>query len=349
MNEPNFVIQTEQLSKSYDRGWFRRNSLQALDSIELSVARGEVFALLGPNGAGKTTLIKLLLGILRPTSGKATVLQQAAGSLAARMKIGYLPENLVFPKHLTALGALYFYGRLSRLTEAKIEDMIPGLLDLVGLSGRETECVRKYSKGMRQRLGLAQALLHEPEILILDEPTDGLDPLGRSQIRELIDTLKKQGKTIFLNSHILQEVEMISDRVAILSKGQVRAIGTIPKLIETHSHGKPLRVHLRCRAPDLQIAAVIESWGLENSSLIVRSPSSPTLSGPKTNESKPDEPNNNELQAPSKCDLILQLETPDQRFIDQVVDRLRASNVSLLSLERHRIRLEDVFMELVEG
>ena len=333
MYDPNLVIQTSNLCKSYDRGWFQRRSLKALDDVALSVARGEVFALLGPNGAGKTTLIKLLLGILRPTSGNAMVLQQPAGSLAARMKIGYLPENLVFPKHLTAIDALYFYGRLSRLTEAKMKATIPGLLNLVGLSGRETESVRKYSKGMRQRLGLAQALLHEPEILVLDEPTDGLDPLGRSQIRDLIDTMKQQGKTIFLNSHILQEVEMICDRVAIMSKGTLLAMGTIPDLIESHSHGKRLRVHLKCRAVDPQAPAAIESWIFDDSAINVQASSNAT--SPEDYSKTP-------------FDFVIQLETSEQKHIDHLIDRLRLANVSLLSLERHRIRLEDVFMALVD-
>ncbi|MCY2973454.1 MAG: ABC transporter ATP-binding protein [Planctomycetota bacterium] len=333
MNDPNLVIQTNNLCKSYSRGWFRRRSLKALDNVAISVARGEVFALLGPNGAGKTTLIKLLLGILRPTSGNATVLQQPAGSLAARMKIGYLPENLVFPKHLTGIGALYFYGRLSRLTESKMKATIPGLLDLVGLSDRETESVRKYSKGMRQRLGLAQALLHKPEILVLDEPTDGLDPLGRSQIRDLIDTLKSQGKTIFLNSHILQEVELICDRVAIMAKGKLRTIGTIPELIESHSHGKRLRVHLKCRAVDPQALATISMWTFDDSLLTVEQSPCPHSSGESTT---------------MPIDFAIQLETSEQIHIDHLIDRLRMANVSLLSLERHRIRLEDVFMTLVD-
>jgi ABC-2 type transport system ATP-binding protein len=333
MNDPNLVIQTNNLCKSYSLGWFRRRSLKALDNVAISVARGEVFALLGPNGAGKTTLIKLLLGILRPTSGNATVLQQPAGSLAARMKIGYLPENLVFPKHLTAIGALYFYGRLSRLSESKMKATIPGLLDLVGLSGRETESVRKYSKGMRQRLGLAQALLHEPEILVLDEPTDGLDPLGRSQIRDLIDTLKSQGKTIFLNSHILQEVELICDRVAIMAKGKLRAIGTIPELIESHSHGKRLRVHLKCRAVDPQTPTSISKWTFDDCILHVQE--SLNVSSADDSPAMP-------------FDFVIQLETSEQKHIDHLIDRLRLASVSLLSLERHRIRLEDVFMTLVD-
>ena len=322
MKKSSLVIETSKLCKSYHRGWLRSRSLKALTDVDLSVARGEVFALLGPNGAGKTTLVKLLLGILRPSSGKAAVLGQPAGSMAARMKIGYLPENLVFPKHLTALGALFYYGRLSRLTDTKIKSMVPGLLDLVGLAGRETESVRKYSKGMRQRLGLAQSLLHEPEILVMDEPTDGLDPLGRSQIRELIETLKQQGKTIFLNSHILQEVELISDRVAILANGTLRAIGAIPELIESHSHGKRLRVQLKCRSADPYIIDSVRTLQFDDSVL--------------------------SFQSTSPLEFAIHLETTDQKHIDHLVDRLRVLNISLLNLERHRIRLEDVFMQLVE-
>jgi len=317
------VIETSKLCKSYRRGWLKSHPLQALKDVELSVSPGEVFGLLGPNGAGKTTLIKLLLGILSPSSGRAVVLGQSAGSLSARMKIGYLPENLIFPKHLTAVGALFYYGRLSRLSDSKIRATIPGLLELVGLSGRETESVRKYSKGMRQRLGLAQALLHEPEILVMDEPTDGLDPLGRSQIRVMIETLKQQGKTIFLNSHILQEVELICDRVAILSRGSLQALGTIPELIESYSHGKELRVHLKCRSTEQDAIRKIQEWMFSGSRLQVLSESPP--------------------------DFVIQLETTEQKPIDELIDRLRLLNVSLLSLERHRIRLEDVFMALVDS
>ena len=219
------AIDVQKLQKQYRDGWIVPRRFNALKGIDLGVRRGEVFGLLGPNGAGKTTLIKILLGIVKSTGGQAFLLGEPAGTKSARRRIGYLPENLNFPSHQTAKRAMEFFGRLSSVPERVIKTKSSELLELVGLAGREKELVRKYSKGMRQRLGLAQAMLHDPELLILDEPTDGLDPVGRSQIRKLINELRDQGKTVFLNSHILQEVELVCDRVAILAGGQLQGIG----------------------------------------------------------------------------------------------------------------------------
>ena len=170
------AIDVQHLSKTYREGLLFPRVHPALKEVSLQVKAGEVFGLLGPNGAGKTTLIKVLLGILHPTKGLAQVLKEPAGSKAARRKIGYLPENLVFPRHHTGRSALYFYGRLSEMNDSQIAAREDELFDLVSLKGRQNEAVRRYSKGMRQRLGLAQAMLHDPDLLILDEPTDGLDP-----------------------------------------------------------------------------------------------------------------------------------------------------------------------------
>ncbi len=311
------AIDVRQVRKVYRDGLMGRRSFAALCGVDLSVRRGEVFGLLGPNGAGKTTLIKILLGIVRCTSGEATLLGSPAGSRSARQRIGYLPENLSFPSHHTAHRALQLYGRLSRVPEPLIRERSASLLELVGLSGREHELVRKYSKGMRQRLGLAQALLHEPELLILDEPTDGLDPVGRSDIRRLISRLRDQGKTVFLNSHILQEVEMICDRVAILAAGTVRGIGT-PRELTTQFHGA---LSSRVRMELAGEATAIES-----------------------------------LCSGQECELLPLPEgrwqysttAETQRHVDDMIDRLRQSHISLLKLERTRPSLEEVFLSAVE-
>lgn len=230
MGAESLAVEVRALHKKYPRGFLGRSAYHALRGVELSVFHGEVFGLLGPNGAGKTTLIKVLLGIVRSSQGIAEVLGQPAGSRQSRRLIGYLPENMSFPNHHTALGALRLYGRLSSVPEKFIESRSAALLKMVGLDGREKELVKRYSKGMRQRLALAQALLHDPRLLIMDEPTDGLDPIGRAEMRELIVQLKQQGKTVFLNSHILQEVELVCDRVAIMSSGRIQAVGTPQEL-----------------------------------------------------------------------------------------------------------------------
>ena len=200
------AIQTRDLSKTYRDGWFGRRRVQALAGVSLSVNRGEIFGLLGPNGAGKTTLIKILLGIVHKSSGEAEMLGRPAGHRVTRRKIGYLPEHHRIPHHLNGNTALEYYGGLSNLSVREVRSRRPKLLEMVGLGRWGKTLVRKYSKGMLQRLGLAQAMLHDPELLVLDEPTDGVDPVGRAEIREVLARLKSEGKTIFLNSHLLQEV-----------------------------------------------------------------------------------------------------------------------------------------------
>jgi ABC-2 type transport system ATP-binding protein len=217
------VIETAALVKNYGR-------IGALRGVSLRVERGDIFGLLGQNGAGKTTLIKILLGITAASSGGAQLLEQPAGSTGVRRRVGYLPEDHRFPDYHTGASLLDFYGALLDVPRTVRQQRIPEMLELVGLKGRMYSKVRTYSKGMKQRLGIAQALLHDPEIIFLDEPTDGVDPVGRREIRELMERLKGQGKTIFLNSHLLGEVELICDRVAILQRGRVVREGTVEEL-----------------------------------------------------------------------------------------------------------------------
>ena len=219
------VIETRDLSKNYGR-------IEALKGVTLRVEKGQIFGLLGQNGAGKTTLIKVLLGIVRKTDGEAGLLGHVAGDASARKRVGYLPEDHQFPGYHTAFSLMDFYGALYGVPKDDRRKKIPETLELVGIAGRMNSKIRTYSKGMKQRLGIAQALLHDPDLIILDEPTDGVDPLGRREIRELMGRLKERGHTIFLNSHLLGEVELICDRVAILQQGQLVREGTIAELTQ---------------------------------------------------------------------------------------------------------------------
>ncbi|MEC9093051.1 MAG: ABC transporter ATP-binding protein, partial [Planctomycetota bacterium] len=203
------AIEARDLQKTYVDHWFSSKTYSALRGITFSVPRGQIFGLLGPNGAGKTTFVKIMLGIVSKTKGQATVMGSTAGSKLARSHIGYLPENLRMRRHHTANTALEFYGGLSGLSIATVRQRKVDLLKRVGLESWADAGIKKYSKGMLQRLGLAQSLLHDPDLLILDEPTDGLDPQARAEVREIMLQLKREGKTIFVNSHILQEVELV--------------------------------------------------------------------------------------------------------------------------------------------
>ncbi len=217
------VVDVHELAKSYGR-------IDALRGVTLQVGRGQIFGLLGQNGAGKSTLIKILLGIVRKTDGTATLLGEPAGTTEVRRRVGYLPEDHQFPGYHTAVSLLDFYGRLYGLTRATRRKRIDESLATVGLHKRQDYKIRTYSKGMKQRLGIASAYFHDPEVIFLDEPTDGVDPVGRKEIRELLEQLKGEGRTIFVNSHLLGEVELVSDRVAILHQGRMVREGTVAEL-----------------------------------------------------------------------------------------------------------------------
>ncbi len=217
------VVRVENLCKIYGRK-------PALDGVSLSVAPGEIFGLLGQNGAGKTTLVKILLGLVAPTSGQAWLLDGPAGTPKVRERVGYLPEDHRLPEYHTGPSLLDFYGALQGVPSAVRARRIPELLGQLGLAGRERLKVRGYSKGMKQRLGLAQALLAQPRVLFLDEPTDGVDPVGRRHIRDLLLEERAKGVTLFVNSHLLSEMEQLCDRVAILKNGRIALTGTVADL-----------------------------------------------------------------------------------------------------------------------
>jgi ABC-2 type transport system ATP-binding protein len=225
------AIETKGLTKIYSSS-FGKKKIQALVDLTLDVSEGTIFGLLGPNGAGKTTLIKLLLGITFPTAGTAKMLQEDISNYLVKKRIGYLPENHKYPPYLKGGEVLRFYGRLSGLEGSFLDKKIDELLELVKLSQWKKLKVKTYSKGMMQRLGLAQALINDPDLIFLDEPTDGVDPIGRKEIRDILLELKSRSKTIFLNSHLLSEVELITDRVGILNKGILLREGTVKELTE---------------------------------------------------------------------------------------------------------------------
>ncbi|MGA1475852.1 MAG: ABC transporter ATP-binding protein [Prochlorothrix sp.] len=232
---PPVVVQAQNLHKTYRTGFWLNRKISSLKGVSLSVHSGEPFGLLGPNGAGKTTLLKILLGITRPSQGQGSLLGQPLGDRSVRAQLGYLPENPYFYDYLTGWEMLRFTAGLFEIPDAEQRQRMVDLLDWVGLaqSTARKKPLREYSKGMLQRLGLAQALINNPDLIFLDEPMSGLDPQGRYQMREIILTLKGQGKTIFFNSHILADVEQICDRVAILAQGNLLCAGSLDELLGT--------------------------------------------------------------------------------------------------------------------
>lgn len=218
------VLELEEVSKTY------RGKVEALRGISLQVSKGAVFGLLGPNGAGKSTLVKILTTIIRPTKCRGTMLGQPVGHKPTLKRIGYLPEHARFPSYLTGRQILEYSAGLSGLAPGGIAPKIDELLELVRMKSWEGRKVKTYSKGMKQRIGLAQALVNDPDVLFLDEPTDGVDPEGRRDIRDLIARMREEGRTIFVNTHLLSELEQVADQVAILSKGEVIRVGKLEEL-----------------------------------------------------------------------------------------------------------------------
>jgi len=231
MADSDAVVETRNLTKVYRDFWGRQKKV-ALRALNLKIYRGEIFGLLGPNGSGKTTTIKLLLGLLFPTEGDALVFGQQGAEVQKNERIGYLPEESYLYRFLNAEETLDFYGRLFKLDPAVRRKRAQELIETVGLAADKKRILREYSKGMRQRIGLAQALINDPEFVILDEPTSGLDPLGTRWMKDLILELRDKGKTILMCSHRLEDVQDICDRVAILNLGELRALDSVKRLLE---------------------------------------------------------------------------------------------------------------------
>jgi len=224
------VVLTRNLSKVY-RDFWGRQKVRALKALDLEIRRGEVFGLLGPNGSGKTTTIKLLLGLLFPTSGEALVLGRPATDVDKNERIGYLPEESYLYRFLNAEETLDFYGRLFKISPLVRRQRVADLIEMVGLGWAKRRQLKEYSKGMTRRIGLAQALINDPELLLLDEPTSGLDPIGTREMKDLILKLRDEGKTILLCSHLLADVQDVCDRIAILHQGELKELGRVDSLL----------------------------------------------------------------------------------------------------------------------
>ncbi len=288
--------------------------MRALEGLDLRVPRGAVFGLLGPNGAGKTTLVKLLLGIAFPTAGRATVLGRPPGDIEAKARMGYLPENHRYPPHLTGEQALHYFGRLSGLRSPGRASRVDGMLRRVKLDAWRSARVRTYSKGMMQRLGMAQALLNDPELLILDEPTDGIDPIGRHEIRDILIEQAGRGTTIFLNSHLLSEVERLCTRVAILKDGLLVREGSVDELT------RPTNVH------------EVTTRGLTPETLAALQSRIPGLSADVAGAEG----------GPRRLEL-----RGGQEDLNRLIDLLRERNVEIAAVRQSRESLEDVFVKIV--
>ncbi len=244
------IVETRKLTKIYRDFWGRKKKT-ALNALNLEIRKGEIFGLLGPNGSGKTTTIKLLLGLLFPTAGEALVFNEPAVGVAKNERIGYLPEESYLYRFLNAEETLDFYGRLFNMKSDTRRSRSQELIKMVGLEGDKKRILKEYSKGMRQRIGLAQALINDPELIILDEPTSGLDPLGTAWMKRLIVELRDKGKTILMCSHRLEDVQQICDRIAILNEGELQELGEVSQLlldanrVEARATGLPLSEELR--------------------------------------------------------------------------------------------------------
>lgn len=302
------AVETEGLRKVY-------RSLVAVDDLTLTVAQGEVFGFLGPNGAGKTTSVKMLTGLVRPTSGKARLLGRPISDKSSRKHVGFLPELFRFHDWLSAEEVLDLHGKLYGMSGADRRRRIPEVLELVGLIDRRKDRLRTYSKGMQQRAGLAQALLHDPLLVFMDEPTSALDPIGRRQVRDTIIELKRQGKTVFLNSHLLSEVEMVCDRVAVMDRGSVVAVGPVNDLLRGQ-----FTVELRLGGWDQAIGQAISAFG---------------------SVERVDE---------HEAGIVTVVMTlSDESCAPQVVDQLVARQVQVYGVTPLRKTLEELFIDLVDA
>ena len=305
------AIESEGLSKVYRNGIFSPRRVNALTEFSLKVETGQIFSLLGPNGAGKTTFIKLLLSLASPTSGNATVLGRRLPDVSVRKKIGYLPENHRYPGYLTGEQVIRYFGELGGVPAKLLASRTGPLLEMMGMAQWRGMKVKRYSKGMLQRLGLAQALVNDPEILFLDEPTDGVDPVGRKEIREILRDLKLKGKTIFLNSHLLSEVELVSDRVAVLDRGRLLKVGTVEELTTTGS------------AYEIGVAGEIPAAVFDEARAFV--------------------------MGLAQAGDHLRAECRTTAELNAVIDLLRKHAVEITSVTRQRSTLEESFISLISG
>ncbi|MBX3357621.1 MAG: ATP-binding cassette domain-containing protein [Phycisphaeraceae bacterium] len=341
-----FAIDLTHVAKTY------RGNVQALRGISMRVNRGEIFGLLGPNGAGKSTLVKILMTVISPSRCEGTMLSQRVGTKAALRRVGYLPEHHRFPDYLTGRQVLDHFGAMSDVPRRVRRQRTNELLPLVGLEAWQDKRVKGYSKGMRQRLGVAQSLINDPDLVLLDEPTDGVDPVGRRDIRAVLQELKRRGKTVFLNSHLLSELEMVSDRVAIMVRGVVTAQGTIDELtaygrryeIELAAGSdKPLdaatRIRQMLQAPGvvrgLELTGSLDDLATPDTAAGARS-AGPVMRGRLASGESV------EVEGP-----LIRLGTDDAERVQPVIDALRSSGATVRAVRPVRPSLEDLFMRAV--
>ncbi len=302
MHEGEWALDLAHVEKTYKGG------VRALRGIEMRVRTGEVFGLLGPNGAGKSTLIKILMTVIRASRCEGTVLGHSVGDTATLARVGYLPEHHQFPDYLTARQLLHYVGAMCKMAAKARSRRIEELLEIVDMTEWADKKIGSFSKGMRQRVGLAQALINDPELVLLDEPTDGVDPGGRRDIRDLVGRLKDEGKTVFINSHLLSELEMVSDRVAILLQGVVRTQGTMAELIGT-------RARYRIDISETNAAGVLGEIAARAGGSVGGS--------------------------------ALLLETTDAAEVQPVIDALRSHGLTITRCIVDKPTLEDLFLEAV--
>ncbi len=302
------AVETRSLRKIYGRS-------VAVSDLSLSVRQGEIFGFLGPNGAGKTTSVKMMMGLIRPTSGEARLLGLPLGDREAKRKIGFLPELFRFHDWLSGEELLDLHGKLYGMTAAERRRRIPEVLELVGLADRRKDLVRSYSKGMQQRAGLAQAVLNDPSVVFLDEPTSALDPMGRLEVRNIIRGLRDAGKTVFLNSHLLSEVEMVCDRVAIIHRGEVAAIGPVHELLR-----RDLTVDLLVGSDAATAASILEQHGVAR-----------------------------DIESVGAGRTMVRLAVNDDDAIAQAVDGLVQAGVPVYAVTPHGLSLEELFFEVVSA
>lgn len=306
------IVEIKELSKDYEVGFWRKRKVRALDGLTLQVNQGEIFGFLGANGAGKTTTLKLLMRLIFPTSGSARILDHDIGDISMHQRIGYLPENPYFYDYLTAREFLDYCGQLFGSNPAARKQRSTELLNRVGLEQKSWNVqMRKFSKGMLQRVGLAQALVNDPEIVFLDEPMSGLDPVGRREVRDLIAGLRQEGKTVFMNSHILSDIEVLCDRVAILKRGKLAHVGHLDELRRAAGDRNGVEV--------VATGATVETLSLH-------------------------------LANASQCQISatpngLRVEVPDEQDVDAVIAALRSSGGKLVSVQPVRQSLEELFVD----
>lgn len=340
------AIDLRQVFKIYGK------NVHALQGVDLRVNRGEVFGLLGPNGAGKSTLVKIMMTVVRATRVQGSILGHPVGHKPTLARVGYLPENHRFPKYLTGRQVLEFFAALSKVDRVTRRRRAGELLETVGMSEWGDTKIGTYSKGMLQRVGLAQALVHEPDLVVLDEPTDGVDPVGRRDILEVLNRIRGQGRTVFVNSHALSELEAICDRVAILVKGRVARQGTIDELtvakqryeIEVASDDF-INAHQRIRAavpaqwkvtPEPPPATATPTTGATSLSLMLPPHNATTIRGTLSDGLRI------ELSG-----LLLRIETTNPAEVQSVIDALRSAGLTIRRLQMVRPSLEDLFLDAV--